>query len=68
MHTITEKQKTIFKLWILDEVIEDRLDKEIAGNMITDESFEVGLENWLDVYRFFTPEQRDFINKFTRGI
>ena len=68
MPTITEKQKTIFKLWILDEVIEDRLDKEIAGNMITDESFEVGLENWLDIYRFFTPEQRDFINNFTRGI
>ena len=65
---ITKKQKIIFKLWVLDEIIEDRLDKEIAGNMITDESFKVGIENWLDVYSFFTPEQRDFIKKFTRGI
>lgn len=63
---ITEKEKTIFKLWILDEVIEDKLDREIAGNMITDESFDIGLENWLETYRFFTQDQKDYIEKFAK--
>ena len=68
-HRITFDYDGLVKFnFTTDEIIEDRLDKEIAGNMITDERFKVGIENWLDVYSFFTPEQRDFIKKFTRGI
>ena len=32
--------KTRFKLWVLDELVDGKLDREIAGNMICDESFD----------------------------
>lgn len=57
-------KKTIFKLWILDEVVDGNLDIQVAGDIITDESFENGIENWLDTYQFFTEKQIKYIKDF----
>ena len=56
--------KTRFKLWVLDELVDLKLDREIAGNMITDESFDTGLEQWLETYDYFTNEQKEKIVEF----
>ena len=58
--------KTRFKLWVLDEVLKqkDGLALEVAGNMITDESFDNGLEKWLEAYEYFTNEQKEKIVEF----
>ena len=56
--------KTRFKLWVLDELVDLKLDREIAGNMITDESFDNGLEKWLEAYEYFTNEQKEKIVEF----
>ena len=64
--TVPEKEKTKFKLWVLNELINDNLDREIAGNMITDECFDIGVANFLDTYQYFTKEQKDYIEKFAK--
>jgi|TARA_R100000458_G_C8188453_1_gene183003 hypothetical protein len=58
--------KTRFKLWVLDELVDGKLDREIAGNMICDESFdeEGGLVRWIDAYGYFTKEQEEKIVEF----
>tara|TARA_R100000149_G_scaffold59523_1_gene28536 strand:+ start:427 stop:669 length:243 start_codon:yes stop_codon:yes gene_type:complete len=56
--------KTRFKLWVLDEIVDQKLDTEVAGNMITDESFDGGLERWIETYAFFTDNQKEKIVEF----
>ena len=59
--------KTKFKLWVLDELVDGKLDREIAGNMICDETFtdDNGLIRWIDAYGHFTQEQKDKIEDFS---
>ena len=44
----TDKQKAKFRRWVFTEVKKERLDKDIARAMISEECFENGVLNYLD--------------------
>ena len=62
----TDKQKAKFRRWVFTEVKKERVDKDIASAMISEECFENGVLNYLDTYQFFTPEQKTFIMDFDK--